>query len=210
MWIPAGPLFHIKVNPWVVEEVHLPHFICLAGTAATGTWASQCTTPLPLPPGTSLQKVPNSLFPLRFPVFLCVPLLCFGILPPSHIFYQAFPQWSFTNSCPSPPVPPHSPFPPTDDSPRHYPRLPQGVLSSLHYGSCGWQWLLLLCSTGTGASQLHSPPGWTTLGWDAVGQTWPRQERKWNEIVHFPPGNMRSHKAWIWVLCPAVLLPRHC
>ncbi|XP_057266707.1 caspase recruitment domain-containing protein 8-like [Pezoporus wallicus] len=30
MWVPAGPLFHIKVQPRVVQEVHLPHFICLA------------------------------------------------------------------------------------------------------------------------------------------------------------------------------------
>ncbi|NXA17255.1 CARD8 protein, partial [Ibidorhyncha struthersii] len=30
MWIPAGPLFRIQVQPGVVEAVHLPHFICLA------------------------------------------------------------------------------------------------------------------------------------------------------------------------------------
>ncbi|XP_064322362.1 caspase recruitment domain-containing protein 8 isoform X1 [Phalacrocorax carbo] len=30
MWVPAGPLFHIKVQPGVVQAVHLPHFICLA------------------------------------------------------------------------------------------------------------------------------------------------------------------------------------
>nr|XP_009500891.1 PREDICTED: caspase recruitment domain-containing protein 8-like [Phalacrocorax carbo] len=30
MWVLAGPLFHIKVQPGVVQAVHLPHFICLA------------------------------------------------------------------------------------------------------------------------------------------------------------------------------------
>ncbi|NXL52129.1 CARD8 protein, partial [Podilymbus podiceps] len=30
-WMPAGPLFHITVQPGVVKAVHLPHFICLAG-----------------------------------------------------------------------------------------------------------------------------------------------------------------------------------
>ncbi|NXK09229.1 CARD8 protein, partial [Herpetotheres cachinnans] len=30
-WMPAGPLFHIEVQPGVVQTVHLPHFICLAG-----------------------------------------------------------------------------------------------------------------------------------------------------------------------------------
>ncbi|NXG91772.1 CARD8 protein, partial [Stercorarius parasiticus] len=30
MWVPAGPLFHIEVQPRVVQAVHLPHFICLA------------------------------------------------------------------------------------------------------------------------------------------------------------------------------------
>ncbi|KAM6339425.1 LOW QUALITY PROTEIN: caspase recruitment domain-containing protein 8 [Alca torda] len=30
MWVPAGPLFHIEVQPGVVWAVHLPHFICLA------------------------------------------------------------------------------------------------------------------------------------------------------------------------------------
>ncbi|NXN38727.1 CARD8 protein, partial [Rhinoptilus africanus] len=30
MWVPAGPLFHIEVQPGVVRAVHLPHFICLA------------------------------------------------------------------------------------------------------------------------------------------------------------------------------------
>ncbi|NWW84812.1 CARD8 protein, partial [Rhynochetos jubatus] len=30
IWVPAGPLFHIKVQPGVVQAVHLPHFICLA------------------------------------------------------------------------------------------------------------------------------------------------------------------------------------
>ncbi|XP_009891631.1 PREDICTED: caspase recruitment domain-containing protein 8-like [Charadrius vociferus] len=30
MWVPAGPLFHIQVQPGVVEAVHLPHFVCLA------------------------------------------------------------------------------------------------------------------------------------------------------------------------------------
>ncbi|NWQ97092.1 NLR1A protein, partial [Burhinus bistriatus] len=29
MWVPAGPLFGIKVQPGVVQAVHLPHFICL-------------------------------------------------------------------------------------------------------------------------------------------------------------------------------------
>ncbi|NXN71207.1 CARD8 protein, partial [Himantopus himantopus] len=29
-WIPAGPLFRIRVQPGVVEKVYLPHFICLA------------------------------------------------------------------------------------------------------------------------------------------------------------------------------------
>ncbi|XP_014798705.1 PREDICTED: caspase recruitment domain-containing protein 8-like isoform X5 [Calidris pugnax] len=29
-WVPAGPLFHIKVQPGVVQAVYLPHFICLA------------------------------------------------------------------------------------------------------------------------------------------------------------------------------------
>ncbi|XP_069651574.1 caspase recruitment domain-containing protein 8 isoform X2 [Haliaeetus albicilla] len=29
-WSPAGPLFHIEVQPGVVQSVHLPHFICLA------------------------------------------------------------------------------------------------------------------------------------------------------------------------------------
>ncbi|NXV21208.1 NL1B2 protein, partial [Cepphus grylle] len=37
MWVPAGPLFHIEVQPGVVWAMHLPHVICLAGTAATGT-----------------------------------------------------------------------------------------------------------------------------------------------------------------------------
>uniref|UniRef100_A0A663LWI3 FIIND domain-containing protein n=1 Tax=Athene cunicularia TaxID=194338 RepID=A0A663LWI3_ATHCN len=35
MWVPAGPLFHIEVQPGVVEAVHLPHFICLAGDVDT-------------------------------------------------------------------------------------------------------------------------------------------------------------------------------
>ncbi|NXW93848.1 CARD8 protein, partial [Alopecoenas beccarii] len=30
MWVPAGPLFHIAVQPGVVRAVRLPHFICLA------------------------------------------------------------------------------------------------------------------------------------------------------------------------------------
>ncbi|XP_074462514.1 NACHT, LRR and PYD domains-containing protein 1b allele 3-like isoform X3 [Larus michahellis] len=30
MWMPAGPLFHIEVQPGVVQAVRLPHFICLA------------------------------------------------------------------------------------------------------------------------------------------------------------------------------------
>ncbi|KAM6112032.1 caspase recruitment domain-containing protein 8 [Pterocles gutturalis] len=30
MWVPAGPLFHIEVQPGVVQAVRLPHFICLA------------------------------------------------------------------------------------------------------------------------------------------------------------------------------------
>ncbi|NXS72205.1 CARD8 protein, partial [Pandion haliaetus] len=30
MWLPAGPLFHIEVQPGVVQAVRLPHFICLA------------------------------------------------------------------------------------------------------------------------------------------------------------------------------------
>ncbi|XP_074898057.1 caspase recruitment domain-containing protein 8-like isoform X4 [Buteo buteo] len=29
-WSPAGPLFHIEVQPGVVLSVHLPHFICLS------------------------------------------------------------------------------------------------------------------------------------------------------------------------------------
>ncbi|KAM6377576.1 caspase recruitment domain-containing protein 8-like [Pluvialis apricaria] len=29
-WVPAGPLFRIRVQPGVVEVVYLPHFICLA------------------------------------------------------------------------------------------------------------------------------------------------------------------------------------
>uniref|UniRef100_A0A8C3JRU6 FIIND domain-containing protein n=1 Tax=Calidris pygmaea TaxID=425635 RepID=A0A8C3JRU6_9CHAR len=29
-WVPAGPLFHIEVQPGVVQAVYLPHFICLA------------------------------------------------------------------------------------------------------------------------------------------------------------------------------------
>ncbi|PKK17901.1 caspase recruitment domain-containing protein 8, transcript variant X2 [Columba livia] len=29
-WVPAGPLFHIVVQPGIVRAVHLPHFICLA------------------------------------------------------------------------------------------------------------------------------------------------------------------------------------
>ncbi|OPJ66306.1 caspase recruitment domain-containing protein 8 [Patagioenas fasciata monilis] len=29
-WVPAGPLFHIAVQPGVVRAVRLPHFICLA------------------------------------------------------------------------------------------------------------------------------------------------------------------------------------
>ncbi|XP_014135725.2 caspase recruitment domain-containing protein 8-like isoform X1 [Falco rusticolus] len=29
-WMPAGPLFHIEVQPRVVQTVYLPHFICLA------------------------------------------------------------------------------------------------------------------------------------------------------------------------------------
>ncbi|KFW00776.1 NACHT, LRR and PYD domains-containing protein 1, partial [Fulmarus glacialis] len=39
MWVPAGPLFHIEVQPGVVRAVHLPHFICLAG----GVNPSQCS-----------------------------------------------------------------------------------------------------------------------------------------------------------------------
>ncbi|KAM6051027.1 caspase recruitment domain-containing protein 8-like [Theristicus caerulescens] len=35
MWVPAGPLFHIEVQPEVVQAVHLPHFICLAGDVDT-------------------------------------------------------------------------------------------------------------------------------------------------------------------------------
>ncbi|XP_074776996.1 caspase recruitment domain-containing protein 8-like isoform X2 [Athene noctua] len=35
MWVPAGPLFHIEAQPGVVEAVHLPHFICLAGDVDT-------------------------------------------------------------------------------------------------------------------------------------------------------------------------------
>ncbi|NXU30854.1 CARD8 protein, partial [Thalassarche chlororhynchos] len=30
MWVPAGPLFHIEVQPGVMQAVRLPHFICLA------------------------------------------------------------------------------------------------------------------------------------------------------------------------------------
>ncbi|XP_061226428.1 caspase recruitment domain-containing protein 8-like [Neopsephotus bourkii] len=30
MLVPAGPLFHIKVQPSVVQEVHLPHFLCFS------------------------------------------------------------------------------------------------------------------------------------------------------------------------------------
>ncbi|XP_050762384.1 caspase recruitment domain-containing protein 8 [Gymnogyps californianus] len=30
IWVPAGPLFHINVQPGVVQAVRLPHFICLA------------------------------------------------------------------------------------------------------------------------------------------------------------------------------------
>ncbi|XP_054700366.1 caspase recruitment domain-containing protein 8-like isoform X1 [Grus americana] len=30
MWVPAGPLFRIDVQPGIVRAVHLPHFICLA------------------------------------------------------------------------------------------------------------------------------------------------------------------------------------
>ncbi|XP_040468078.1 caspase recruitment domain-containing protein 8-like isoform X2 [Falco naumanni] len=29
-WMPAGPLFHIEVQPRVVQTVYLPHFVCLA------------------------------------------------------------------------------------------------------------------------------------------------------------------------------------
>uniref|UniRef100_A0A8V5GWK3 Uncharacterized protein n=1 Tax=Melopsittacus undulatus TaxID=13146 RepID=A0A8V5GWK3_MELUD len=39
MWAPAGPLFNIKVQPMVVLEVHLPHFICLT----EGVDTSQCS-----------------------------------------------------------------------------------------------------------------------------------------------------------------------
>ncbi|NXW03236.1 CARD8 protein, partial [Fregetta grallaria] len=30
MWVPAGPLFRIEVQPGVVQAVRLPHFVCLA------------------------------------------------------------------------------------------------------------------------------------------------------------------------------------
>ncbi|KAM6051029.1 NACHT, LRR and PYD domains-containing protein 1a allele 5-like isoform 2-T2 [Theristicus caerulescens] len=39
MWVPAGPLFHIEVQPEVVQAVHLPHFICLAGDVDTSLCA---------------------------------------------------------------------------------------------------------------------------------------------------------------------------
>ncbi|KFQ95171.1 Caspase recruitment domain-containing protein 8, partial [Nipponia nippon] len=39
MWVPAGPLFHIEVQPEVVQAVHLPHFICLAGHVNTSLCA---------------------------------------------------------------------------------------------------------------------------------------------------------------------------
>ncbi|XP_063207069.1 caspase recruitment domain-containing protein 8-like isoform X3 [Chroicocephalus ridibundus] len=35
MWMPAGPLFHIEVQPGVVQAVRLPHFICLAENVNT-------------------------------------------------------------------------------------------------------------------------------------------------------------------------------
>ncbi|NXK82040.1 NLR1A protein, partial [Amazona guildingii] len=38
MWVPAGPLFDIKVQPGVVQKIYLPHFICLAEDVDT----SQC------------------------------------------------------------------------------------------------------------------------------------------------------------------------
>ncbi|KAM4649422.1 uncharacterized protein AAGF69_012040 [Amazona ochrocephala] len=38
MWVPAGPLFDIKVQPRVVQKIYLPHFICLAEDVDT----SQC------------------------------------------------------------------------------------------------------------------------------------------------------------------------
>ncbi|NXT39556.1 CARD8 protein, partial [Pelecanoides urinatrix] len=34
-WVPAGPLFHIEVQPGVVRAVRLPHFICLEGVNAS-------------------------------------------------------------------------------------------------------------------------------------------------------------------------------
>ncbi|KFQ03745.1 NACHT, LRR and PYD domains-containing protein 1, partial [Leptosomus discolor] len=37
-WMCAGPLFHIEVQPGVVQEVHLPHYICLA----EGVNTTQC------------------------------------------------------------------------------------------------------------------------------------------------------------------------
>ncbi|NXT80379.1 CARD8 protein, partial [Zapornia atra] len=39
LWVPAGPLFNIKVQPEVVQAVYLPHFICLAEAADTSLCA---------------------------------------------------------------------------------------------------------------------------------------------------------------------------
>ncbi|NXX22219.1 CARD8 protein, partial [Podargus strigoides] len=36
MWLPCGPLFHIKVQPWNVQAVYLPHFVCLEAVDTTG------------------------------------------------------------------------------------------------------------------------------------------------------------------------------
>uniref|UniRef100_A0A8B9LZE4 Caspase recruitment domain-containing protein 8 n=1 Tax=Accipiter nisus TaxID=211598 RepID=A0A8B9LZE4_9AVES len=38
-WSPAGPLFHIEVQPGVVQSVHLPHFICLAEDVNTSLFS---------------------------------------------------------------------------------------------------------------------------------------------------------------------------
>ncbi|KAM9625453.1 caspase recruitment domain-containing protein 8-like isoform 4-T4 [Morphnus guianensis] len=38
-WSPAGPLFHIEVQPGVVQSVRLPHFICLTEHVNTGLFS---------------------------------------------------------------------------------------------------------------------------------------------------------------------------
>ncbi|TFJ99606.1 olfactory receptor 5F1-like [Platysternon megacephalum] len=41
-WMVASPLFRIRAEPDTVRAVHLPHFVCLAGRAETGSHWARC------------------------------------------------------------------------------------------------------------------------------------------------------------------------